>query len=74
MVIDLPSRQGQSIVSMVTDLLNDATQDKIAILGIAYVHKDGDVVYRVSAGEGFYKLLGALDGMKFDMLKDKQGD
>lgn len=59
---------------MVTELLQ-ATQDgDVKILAIAYVHADGDVVYRVSAGEGFYKLIGAIEGMKFDMLRDKQGD
>lgn len=72
-IASLPREYATSVVGIVTELLQAAQDDKIRILAIAYVHDDGDVVYRVSAGEGLYKLIGALEGMKFDMLKEKQG-
>jgi hypothetical protein len=71
-VTNLPQRGGRSCVSVATDLLNEAVKGELEIIAVAKVHTDGDISFTITGGDHVYKLLGAIEHMKWALLLDKE--
>jgi hypothetical protein len=75
-IAHLRPKRTKGVVPICTETLNMARAGEIAAIAIVYLHVDGDVGYVTSGTDSFYKLVGALEHLKFEMLADKtaQGD
>lgn len=69
-------KKTKGVVPLCTEMLNMATAGEIVSVAFVYVHSDGDIGYACSGTDSFYKMVGALEHLKFEMLVDKtmQGD
>lgn len=72
-VVDFPGREGKSKTEVLTELLGKVQRGEITQIAVAILYIDGDVGFVVPQGEEFYKLIGAIESMKVDMLRMKQG-
>lgn len=70
-VVPLTVPEPRGLVPVLTDLLAKATRGEIVDGAFVIICADGDVDCIMTPTDSFYKLLGALDQMKFDMLKAK---
>lgn len=75
-VTRLGPRNADGVVPLCTDLLSMATNGEILAVAIVYVHADGDIGYTCSNTDHFYKMVGAVEHLKYEMLRGKtdQGD
>lgn len=70
-VAHLSPAKAQGVVPICTDLLGMAKRGEIKSIALVYLHEDGDIGYVTSGTDSFYKMVGALEHLKFEMLHDK---
>ncbi len=61
----------RGVVPICTEALRMAQAGEVESIAIVYLHTDGDVAYVCSGTDSFYKLVGGLEHLKFEMLHDK---
>lgn len=56
------------------NFLDEAQAGNVLMVGIAYVHADGDIVFHVSDGKHKWKLVGAIEAMKHAIIADAEDE
>jgi hypothetical protein len=67
-----PALDRENVIGILRDALAAAEQGKIVSVAIAMCHSDGDVETVASRSGHYYKLLGAVAQLQFNMSIAKQ--
>lgn len=69
-----PAQVNSSVVSMLTDILKEAQEGRIVSVALVSLDSDLSVSTWVSETDNFYRLLGGIEQMKFNMLTKHDAD